>query len=134
VANYPSYVAMTPSGYQTYSWTSSTTDVRGLQKISAVATDRTAACWYSETAVNFSLTFADRNVHQVALYMVDWDLLNRGQKIEILDSSNKVLDTRTVTGFTQGQYLVWNLSGRVTIRVTNNVGSRNAVVSGIFFR
>src|SRR5207253_9419765 len=36
------------------------------------------------------------------------------------------------SGVSGGQYLVWNLAGRVTIRVTLTAGP-NALLSGIFF-
>jgi hypothetical protein len=34
------------------------------------------------------------------------------EEIEILDAGGVVVDTRTVSSFSGGQYLVWNLSGR----------------------
>ena len=43
-----------------------------------------------------------------------------------------MLDSQTVSGFTAGQYLVWNIAGNVTFHVTST-GGANAVVSGIFF-
>ena len=55
------------------------------------------------------------------------------QRVDILDaSSGSVLDSRSVTSFNGGQYLVWTLSGHVTIRITMTAAS-NAVLSGIFF-
>jgi hypothetical protein len=133
-ASYPSYVTVTPSGYQSYTWSASTTDTRGLQKGSSTATGRMAACWYSATSFMIDLAFNDQNTHQVAIYLIDWDRVhNRTEKVEIVDANNKVLDSRSVASFAQGQYLVWNLSGRVKIRVTNT-NPMNAVVSGIFFR
>ena len=92
-----------------------------------------AACWFNSSGTSFTvdLAFKDTNTHQVALYLLDWDG-GRSERIDILDAANNVLDTRTVTGFGAGQYLVWNVSGHVVARVTN-IGS-NAVVSGIFFR
>ena len=131
-ANYPAYVTVTPSGNLTYLWSGSTSDTRALQK--AAASDRIAACWYSAGAVTVDLNFKDTNAHQVALYMLDWDPLSRSQRVEILDTSNNVLDTRSVSSFASGQYLVWNLSGHVVIRLTNLVGGLNAVMSGLFFR
>jgi hypothetical protein len=133
-ASYPSYVTVTPSGHQSFVWSASTTDPRGLQKSSSTASDRIAACWYSATAFSIGLTFNDQNTHQVAIYIVDWDrLYNRTQKIEVVDANNTVLDSRTVATFAGGQYLAWNLRGRVTIRITNT-NPKNAVVSGIFIR
>jgi len=42
-----------------------------------------------------------------------------------------VLDSRTVTSFSNGKYLVWDVRGRVDVVFIANVG--NAVLSGIFF-
>jgi subtilisin family serine protease len=128
-ANYPGYVTVTPAGFNSYIWASSTGDVRGLQK--ATQSDRLAACWYTFGASTIDVNFKDQSAHQVALYLLDWDVAQRVEKVDILDASNNLLDTRTVTSFSGGQYLVWNLSGHVIIRITN--ASVNAVVSGIFF-
>jgi len=82
------------------------------------------------------VNFTDASQHQFAIYMLDWDTFGGGrtQRVEVLDANNQVLDTRMVSGFTGGQYLVWNLSGHVTIRLTNTNPNGNAVVSGLFFR
>ena len=47
-------------------------------------------------------------------------------------STGAVLDSRTVSSFSGGQYLVWDLSGNVTFRISDLTGS-NAVLSGLFF-
>jgi hypothetical protein len=65
--------------------------------------------------------------------MVDWTNMSRTQTVQIVDANENVLDTRSVSAFSGGQYLVWNLSGRVSIRFNNTNPSMNAVVSGIFF-
>ena len=131
--SYPTYVTATPSGYSLYSWAASTSDPRGLQK-SASATDREAACWCSPSSLTIDLAFKDTLSHQVAVYLVDWDnWFGRVEQVDILDSNNKVLDTRVVSSFSGGQYLVWNLSGHVVIRVTNLNSLSNAVLSGVFF-
>ena len=116
-------------------WSGSTGETRALQKASP-ATDRIAACWYSGTAFTIDVNFSDASLHQVALYMLDWDVFGGGrtQRVEVFDANNNLLDARMVSVFTRGQYLVWNLSGHVTIRVTNTNPNGNAVVSGLFFR
>ena len=43
-----------------------------------------------------------------------------------------LLDSRSLSGFTGGRYLVWDIRGNVNIVVTRNAGP-NAVVSGLFF-
>jgi uncharacterized delta-60 repeat protein len=134
-ASAPSYGNVTPAGNNTYVWSGSTGETRALQKASS-ATDRIAACWYSGGAFTIDLNFTDTGLHQVALYMLDWDSWGGGrtQQVDVFDANNHLLDTRMVSGFTDGQYLVWNLSGHVTIRVTNTNPNGNAVVSGLFFR
>jgi hypothetical protein len=69
----------------------------------------------------------------VALYCLDWDNRSRVERIDILDAAtNTVLDSRNVSAFTNGQYLIWNLRGNLKIQVTRTSGD-NAVVSGLFF-
>src|SRR5262249_39616023 len=54
--------------------------------------------------------------------------------IDVIDAaSGTVLDSRTVSSFSGGQYLVWNVSGHVQFQVTNLVNGSNAVISGLFF-
>jgi hypothetical protein len=48
-------------------------------------------------------------------------------------ASGSVLDTRAVSHFTNGQYLVWDLRGHVRLRVTRTAGP-SGVASGLFFR
>ncbi len=130
VANYPSNVAVTSSGSTTYAWAASTSDVRALQKAS-VATDRIAATWYSAGAFTIDLSYSDTKAHQAAIYLLDWDHQGRTERIDILDTTNAVLDSRTISNFGNGVYLVWNVSGHVSLRITNTSAS-NAVLSGIF--
>jgi hypothetical protein len=50
------------------------------------------------------------------------------------DATGAVLDTRTLANFSAGVYLVWMITGNVTIKVISTGGSaNNAVVSGLFF-
>jgi hypothetical protein len=130
--SYPSYVTVTPAGNIPYNWTVSAGEARALQKAS-VPNDRIAACWYSFSSMSIDLSFNDSNTHQVAFYLLDYEAVGRINRIDILDTSNNVLDTRTVSSFSLGQYWVWNMSGHVIVRITNT-GPDNAVVSGIFFR
>jgi hypothetical protein len=128
----PSYAMVTPAGQGECTWIASTTDVRGLQKASAQASDRIAACWYSnQFTIDVNLT--DGQPHAVSLYAVDWDSTRRSETIQVIDPTTQaVLDTRTISGFQNGVYLTWNLTGHVQFRVTRNAGD-NAVISGVFF-
>jgi hypothetical protein len=78
------------------------------------------------------LNLVDGLTHRVALYMMDWDSTTRTQTIEVRDAvTNTLLDARAVSSFHDGQYLVWNIKGHVTVRIVNT-GGVNAVVSGLF--
>jgi subtilisin family serine protease len=126
----PAYVVPSSSGPQ-YIWNGSTTDIRALQRASG--TGRLAATWYGQPTFTIDLSFTDQNSHQVAIYVLDWDTYGpRAQTIDVLDANNNVLDTRTVSNFVAGQYLVWNFTGHVKIRAT--ALTTNSVISGIFFR
>jgi hypothetical protein len=138
LTNYPSYAQVTFINESSATWAASTSDVRALQKGSPTATDRIASTWYTNT--NFTTTFTidinlvDGNAHQIAFYCLDWDYNGRAERIDVLDAStNSVLDTRTISGFSNGIYMIWNLSGHVKIQITLT-GGGNAVVSGIFFK
>ncbi len=75
----------------------------------------------------------DGNTHELALYCLDYDNEGRSQSITISDTATgTVLDTRSMSGFTSGEYVVWNVSGNVTVKVSLLAGG-NAVVSGLFF-
>ena len=129
---YPSYVSVTPAGNSSWVWTSSTSDTRAPQKLAA--SDRVAACWYSSSSFTLDLNFTDGNTHQVAVYVLDWDnYFGRTERLDVLDTSGNVLDTRSAVSFQGGQYFVWNLSGHVVVRLTNTNPNSNAVMSGIFF-
>ena len=60
-----------------------------------------------------------------------------GETVDVLDTSNNVLDTHTLSSFVGGTYLVWNVTGHVKIRVTSlnpTSVNTNSVINGIFFR
>jgi kumamolisin len=131
VTNYPSYVTVTPSGESNYIWSSSLSEPRALQKAES-PTDRIAATWYNAGSFSVDVNISDGGVHQMALYFMDWDG-SRTQTVAIQDATtHNVLDTRTLTSFYNGEYLVWNLTGHVTVVITQT-GALNAVVSGLFF-
>jgi hypothetical protein len=129
-SNYPAYVNVTPNGSVTWNWTGSTTATRALQRIAA--NDRIGACWYATTSFTVDMNFTDATTHRVAFYFLDWDT-GRVQTIEVLDgNSGAVLSSQTISGFSGGRYLVWDLRGNVRLRITKS-GTFNAVLSGIFF-
>ena len=129
---YPAYAQVSVTNQAPYTWAGSTpNDLRTLQK--SAASDRIASTWYSGSNFFLDINLTDGQTHQVALYGLDWDYGGRAETIDILNvSTGALLDTRSLTGFSKGQYLVWNLTGHVKIRVTVT-GGPNAVASGLFF-
>jgi subtilisin family serine protease len=129
--SYPSYAQVNAGSTATWTWAGSTSDPRALQKASNPSS-HVAACWYGST-FTIDLNLTDSNTHRLALYLLDWDSSGRSERIDILDAgSNAVLDSRTVSSFSSGTYLSWNLTGHVQLRFTTLAGP-NAVVSGLFF-
>jgi hypothetical protein len=131
-ADYPEYVQVTPRWNSLYSWTLSTTQERALQK--RTEADRVAASWFAYGTFSVDLSFNDEKAHRVALYFLDWDGGSAGriQQVEIIDADTKAIrDSRIVSDFQQGKYLIWYLSGNVEIRITPL--TQNSVLSGLFF-
>jgi hypothetical protein len=132
----PSYATVSFSGASTYTWATSSTDVRDLQTASGAST-RIASNYNSfghSFTINVNLT--DGNTHRVALYLLDWDTFSRAESITITDAvSGAVLNTQNFSNLHNGVWAVWNLSGNVVITVTNTAtaGDGATIVSGIFF-
>jgi len=131
-ASYPAPVTVTFSGNDYWSWVQTTSEVRALAKPS-LPSNRIAACWFSSTVFNIDIAFSDTALHQVAIYALDWDYRSRAETIRILNPYGVVLNTQSLSGFQNGDYLVWQVSGHVQIQVTSSAAP-NAVVSGLFFR
>lgn len=120
-----------PSGDRTGIWAQSTNDPRALRRASR--NGRVAAMWYQANDVQVDVAFPDKNVRQVAVYFLDWNLQGRSETVELLDAaSGAVLDTQTIFNFTNGTYLVWNVSGNFNLQI-KKISGVNAEVSGIFF-
>ena len=95
----------------------------------------TTYLWYQSppAAITIDLPFSGSPVHQVAVYC--WDdhtIGDRVQTVQVLDEAGTVLNTQPLSSFSGGIYLVWNISGHVTITITSDVND-NAVLSGVFF-
>jgi hypothetical protein len=129
--SYPSYAQLSVTGNQTYVWDNPSTDVRALQKASG--TMRVAATWFSYSSMTIDLSLTDGNAHTVALYFLDWDNLGRAERVDVVNATtNALLDSRTMSSFRDGKYLVWSIRGHVKIIITLT-GGGNAAVSGLFF-
>ena len=126
-------LAQVQSGSPAYVWSHGTADVRALQilKPSDPTRPRIAAA-YNGLAFDFPLSFTDGNTHQVALYMVDYDSMNRSQTVQVIDNStSNVISTQSVSNFSAGAWLVYDVTGSVTFHFICT-GGINAVLNGIF--
>jgi glucose/arabinose dehydrogenase/uncharacterized protein (DUF2141 family) len=125
----PSYGTISATSLM-WTWASPTSVVQALQQPSG--TSRIAATWYGATNIDLAVNLTDGNVHQVALYGLDFDASSRSQRIDVLNAStHAVLDTRTMSGFSAGQYWVYQVSGSVIFRVTRLTGP-NAAIAAVF--
>lgn len=130
----PTYATLSIAGDQFYEWEApGTTDTRALP-ISDGSSTRVAATDYSSSSFTINVDISDNQTHQVALYVLDEDYRNRSETVTATDPSTSTqLSTYDVKNFTGGEYLIYNVSGDVTFTFTNDPGSLNAVVSGVFF-
>ncbi|MBU1086932.1 MAG: hypothetical protein KKD05_05365, partial [Candidatus Omnitrophica bacterium] len=129
--SYPGYVNVSSTGSQ-WVWDGASSEIAALEK--AGGPDRIAGCWYRTGSFDINVNITDGQSHEVGIYCLDWHSTARRQRVEVLDAaSGAVLDQQELsTAFTNGVYLVWNISGPVIIRVIQT-GTDNAVISGIFF-
>ncbi len=129
--NLPSYVAAGPVGNDSQVWAGSTTDPRALQKPNA--SSRFAGGWCTYTNCLLDVNFVDGNTHRITLYCLDWFNQGAAETVEVQDAaSHLTLDSRTVSNFNGGVYLVWDLVGHVQFRFTRASGQL-ASLSGVFF-
>jgi hypothetical protein len=119
-------------------WAVPTSAAKALMMVSASsdvlygALDRVAAGLTSTT--NFTLTVAMNPTlaRRISIYCQDWGNQGRSQRIEVVDTNiGRVLDTRTLSNFAGGAYLVWDVVGPVRFRITRLAGP-DATVSAVF--
>ncbi len=131
-ASYPAYAQVTLAGQQTWVWAGASSDVRALQQVGT--TNRIAGTAYSATSFTIDINLVDGLTHQIAFYALDWDGAGRQETIDVSDAtSGAALDAaRAVSGFSGGQYWIWQASGHIKLKITR-VSGPNAGVTGLFF-
>ena len=122
------------SNASTLVWNNNTTDPRGLLKADSNTTDNIAAAWTSQSgSFTVDIGLPDGLSHVVTIYADDWNNLGRSEQVQVIDpSTGTVLDTRTISSFSGGVYLSWQLTGNVELKFTGLNGS-SPVLNGIFF-
>lgn len=133
IAN-PTYGTFNIGSTANWTWASSTSDMRALETANGAA--RIAATWYNPNSFGINVDVTDGNTHQISLYVLDWDELDRNEMIQIENATSlQYLDTRTIpdnsgdatntnttsTNFFNGTYLIWNISGHVKIAITTKM-------------
>ncbi|HEX9510310.1 MAG TPA: endo-alpha-N-acetylgalactosaminidase family protein [Puia sp.] len=118
-------------------WSTTTHDVQALQKDSGM--ERIAAVRSAGTHEIIDIDFKDDKEHAISLYCLDWDRKGRWMVVDVIDArTRKLLDSRNLTGFEQGRYIKYRITGRVQLRLTNVWTERyklspDACFSGLFF-
>jgi Bacterial Ig domain len=129
--NLPPYATMSFTGADTATWLASSSDRNCLQRSGSAG--QYLAGWSSPTNFSLELELSDNQNHDVAFYVWDWDHAGRSQLVEVVDAvSNTLLDRRTLDGFTNGQWWVWQVHGHVQFRFTNLAGP-DCLLSAIAF-
>ena len=127
----PSYATVTLPGQTPYTWASSSSATPALE--TPGSTNRVAACWNASSSFAIAVNLNDGQAHDIALYALDWNVLGRSEQIQISSAATgAILSTQTISNFSSGVYLQWNVTGDVVITVTREAGP-NAVISGLFF-
>src|SRR5665213_1915886 len=86
-----------------------------------------ATCWYDPNSFTATITITDGGTHQVAFWAQDYDKQTRVETVTPAGGA-----TQTLSNFSTGNYLVYDVSGKVTFTFTK-VSGPNAVLDGIFF-
>ena len=129
--NYPAYAQVAAAGAASITWDGLSKEARALRRTDSQR--RIAAAWYSLSRFSIDLNMTDHQAHRVALYGLDWDSTARRQQISIFDAqSGSLLDSRILSNFHNGQYLVWSVFGHVRMEISS-LGNRTAILSGLFF-
>ncbi len=147
--NAPSYSSFNPINVNQLMITDNTTDVRAPLKFlySYSATERVMSHWYNRYSMDFQVNTTDNQQHRIALYHADWTPMPvpdsfypnlRSITVQAINTdTGAVLDSRQLTDYTGGVYLVYNYTGNITFRVINNWdGARehpNGTVTAFFW-
>ena len=129
----PSYATITPAGQSTFVYSTTSSDPRALENVPDLSNSHIAAVWDSASIFTVDVDVTDGNSHNLELYATDFDSEGRTETIQLSDAiTGTVLDTKTLSNFSGGDYLIWTISGNVLITVTNT-GPTDAIVNGLFF-
>jgi uncharacterized protein (TIGR03790 family) len=98
--------------------------------------DRLSRTWNSWQANTFTIdiNISDEKTHKISLYA--YDSLHTGGILNFTIkavNSNAILSSHELSSFLNGVYLIWQISGYVTIVVRGTTSPIPAIVNGLFF-
>ena len=128
--NLPATVTYTNTGYGPFYYPSAEGSSTALQRPNG--TGQVASAFYSPTSFTVSLAFSDTSTHRIALYLADFDNQNRSESVQAFDANGNALTSAvSVSNFTGGQYVLFNVTGNVTFQFAHIAGG-SAVLAGLF--
>lgn len=129
---FPSYMTVDQTGGSPVILSNSTSNLAALQRVSD-GSERVSAYEASATNESININFTDGQIHQTSIYLADLDNKHRVETVAILNGdTGAFLNSQTISNFSKGEYLTWDLQGHVIIEVIDDSGP-NAVYSGVFF-
>jgi hypothetical protein len=122
----------TVTGGAFFAFTTNTTNPSALERPGTTSvTNRFAAAQYSATSLDVNVTLPTGQTNRLAVYVMEPGG-GRVERVDLIDiNSGIVLDSRVISGLTNGVYLVWDVTGPVRTRFTRLVGG-NALVNAVF--
>ena len=128
----PAYAQVSLTGQSHNTWDPASTDIRAIED-PLNPSNRVASSWYSAGQFTLDLNITDGNAHRIAFYLLDWDAQGRSENVSALNPANgQVLGSQSVSNFSGGTYVVFDVTGSVQFQFTSTAGP-SAVLSGLFF-
>jgi subtilisin family serine protease len=130
--SFPSFVTVNQTGGSPVILDDTTKNLAGLE-LTTDPTQRISAYEAAASTESINMNFTDGQAHQVALYIADLDNKKRVETVELIDNvSGDVLNAQTISKFKNGEYLLYDLRGNVSLKLVNDSGP-GVVYSGLFF-
>ncbi|GDY11842.1 hypothetical protein LBMAG53_07200 [Planctomycetota bacterium] len=120
-------IAIEVKAQGTYTW-GMTQEPRGMQQVAG--DERIASCWYEAGEMVVDVKPNGQDLYQLAVYFLDWDKNAGGRKatVDALDpATDQIIDTREVSDFDQGLWLVYRASGPFRLKAKNLAGGNTTI-------
>jgi hypothetical protein len=127
--NLPPFATLSDGGAPVALYLPTSMDTNALQ--SSLSTNRFLGGWFSSTNFTIDLNLSDGQNHQVALYFWDWDNSGHQQTVDVVDvATTNLVDHRVLSGFTNGEWWVYQVNGHVQFRIAALTGP-DCVLNGL---